>query len=212
MTYEKLLNQLPQGSKPTYGELLRTHEWKSFRNSIVNNQKEKCQDCGAVVYRDETQEEWQKRLVSIEVEVLANPFIYLLDKDTTDPELYEKMKIRNNPIRSKQFVKVLPPVILEVHHTYYIKGALPWEYPESSLQTLCSDCHHNKHFDADGNKLTRVKVYSDKSRSVVISSGDCSKCGGIGYIPEFKHRDAGVCYECGGSGILGFWDSAKPLK
>lgn len=30
---------------------------------------------------------------------------------------------------------------LHVHHRYYEKGKCPWEYPEDSLQTLCSECH-----------------------------------------------------------------------
>lgn len=30
---------------------------------------------------------------------------------------------------------------LHVHHTFYKKGAAPWEYPEASLQCLCEDCH-----------------------------------------------------------------------
>lgn len=31
--------------------------------------------------------------------------------------------------------------MLNVHHLYYLKDALPWEYPNSALVTLCSDCH-----------------------------------------------------------------------
>lgn len=30
---------------------------------------------------------------------------------------------------------------LEVHHTYYERGLKPWEYPDTSLHCLCSDCH-----------------------------------------------------------------------
>ena len=30
---------------------------------------------------------------------------------------------------------------LEVHHTFYEKGLLPWEYPDFSLHCLCHDCH-----------------------------------------------------------------------
>lgn len=31
---------------------------------------------------------------------------------------------------------------LNVHHQYYIKGRMPWEYSNDSLLTLCEDCHH----------------------------------------------------------------------
>jgi hypothetical protein len=32
--------------------------------------------------------------------------------------------------------------LLHVHHTYYLKGHKPWQYPDESLQTLCS-VHHS---------------------------------------------------------------------
>jgi len=34
---------------------------------------------------------------------------------------------------------------LVVHHTYYINGHLPWDYPDEYLLTLCNDCHYNFH-------------------------------------------------------------------
>lgn len=30
---------------------------------------------------------------------------------------------------------------LEIHHRYYQKGLMAWEYPEASLVCLCKDCH-----------------------------------------------------------------------
>lgn len=30
---------------------------------------------------------------------------------------------------------------LNVHHRYYSKGAMPWEYPDNALVTLCEPCH-----------------------------------------------------------------------
>lgn len=34
---------------------------------------------------------------------------------------------------------------LNVHHSYYTKGADPWDYPESSLNCLCETCHSERH-------------------------------------------------------------------
>ena len=34
---------------------------------------------------------------------------------------------------------------LSVHHSYYVTGRMPWMYPMWSLQTLCSDCHKERH-------------------------------------------------------------------
>lgn len=30
---------------------------------------------------------------------------------------------------------------LNVHHGYYEKGKMPWEYPNNTLHCLCEDCH-----------------------------------------------------------------------
>jgi len=35
--------------------------------------------------------------------------------------------------------------MLSVHHIYYEKGKMPWEYPDRALITLCEDCHENEH-------------------------------------------------------------------
>lgn len=32
---------------------------------------------------------------------------------------------------------------LHVHHQYYTKGNMPWEYPDDTLITLCLDCHES---------------------------------------------------------------------
>jgi hypothetical protein len=40
---------------------------------------------------------------------------------------------------------------LHVHHTRYLKGVDPWDYPVSLLITLCEDCHQMLH---DGASVT----------------------------------------------------------
>ncbi len=47
---------------------------------------------------------------------------------------------------------------LHVHHCYYNKGTPPWEYPSSSLVTLCKDCHdtESQFFYEQKNYLTDV--------------------------------------------------------
>jgi len=34
---------------------------------------------------------------------------------------------------------------LQVHHTKYIKGLMPWEYENETLISLCSACHRKEH-------------------------------------------------------------------
>jgi len=32
---------------------------------------------------------------------------------------------------------------LHVHHTYYLKGKDPWDYPDDAYLTLCKECHED---------------------------------------------------------------------
>ena len=34
---------------------------------------------------------------------------------------------------------------LHVHHKFYRKGAMPWEYTDQELEVLCEDCHESIH-------------------------------------------------------------------
>lgn len=34
---------------------------------------------------------------------------------------------------------------LHVHHTGYIRGRAPWQYPAAMLVTLCAPCHNRLH-------------------------------------------------------------------
>lgn len=42
-------------------------------------------------------------------------------------------------------VKCSSKKCIHVHHTVYVSGRKPWEYDESYLVTLCSDCHNKEH-------------------------------------------------------------------
>lgn len=37
---------------------------------------------------------------------------------------------------------------LHAHHLYYERGRPPWDYPDSALRCLCSDCHANATHEA----------------------------------------------------------------
>lgn len=34
---------------------------------------------------------------------------------------------------------------LNVHHVHYVKGRAPWQYHDSTLVTLCENCHEEDH-------------------------------------------------------------------
>ena len=48
---------------------------------------------------------------------------------------------------------------LQIHHKYYIKDRLPWQYSNSALITLCKNCHQKEH---DQNKIEVKKKESNK--------------------------------------------------
>ena len=57
---------------------------------------------------------------------------------------------------------------LNVHHTYYIKGREPWDYPNNALIVLCLNCHELAH--------ERIKAAKyNKERINKIDSGEVPK-------------------------------------
>lgn len=84
---------------------------------------------------------------------------------------------------------------LNIHHTYYVKGAKPWEYENDSLVTLCEDCHKKRH------ETTRIPLY-DQEKRLISNLVPCSRCGGSGYLPQYSHVEHGICFKCYGEGTV----------
>ena len=84
---------------------------------------------------------------------------------------------------------------LNVHHTYYVKGHKPWEYENDALVTLCEDCHKKRH------EGTAVPLLND-NKELVANLATCPRCGGSGYLPQYKHVEHGICFKCGGEGVV----------
>ena len=83
---------------------------------------------------------------------------------------------------------------LQVHHTHYIYGLDPWEYKDSELVTLCESCHSYIHSHYE------VPVYRLKGDNLVkVQLTPCSRCGGAGWFPEYKHVQGGICFRCHGA-------------
>lgn len=86
------------------------------------------------------------------------------------------------------------PTYLHVHHTFYIDGALPWDYSDADLMTLCNHCHLEVH------KNEKVAVFKKNKNGELFkaSYSVCTRCFGAGYFPEYKHVENGVCFKCNG--------------
>ena len=84
---------------------------------------------------------------------------------------------------------------LNIHHTYYIEGKKPWEYEDEALETLCEDCHKKRHEKAP------IPIYRG-DMSILGLTSICPRCGGSGYLPQYSHVEHGICFKCGGEGVI----------
>lgn len=85
---------------------------------------------------------------------------------------------------------------LNVHHKYYIQGHKPWEYENDALVTLCEDCHKRWH-----ENYTNIRLL-DSNHQLISTLVPCSRCGGSGYLPQYSHVEHGICFKCGGEGVI----------
>ena len=85
--------------------------------------------------------------------------------------------------------------LLEVHHYYYVRNWLPWQYPDDALVTFCAKCHENYH------KQNVVKVYKrlDANKFVEVNATPCKRCNGAGRFSIYKHIESGICFKCHGN-------------
>ena len=89
------------------------------------------------------------------------------------------------------------PKVLNVHHRYYINGKNPWEYDNEALVTLCEDCHCDIH------KSAKTPVYKDLYGKQFLRYAEiCDRCGGGGYLPQYRHVEGGICFKCWGEGVI----------
>lgn len=86
---------------------------------------------------------------------------------------------------------------LHIHHKYYQKGKLPWEYPDEALVTLCWSCHESLH-------SKETVSYYDESMNLISSLTPCDRCFGAGEFPEYHHVQNGICFKCGGAKYMEF--------
>jgi len=82
-----------------------------------------------------------------------------------------------------------------IHHTYYQKDHLAWEYPDYSLVTLCWACHEELHKNKTIPEL-------DESGNILSNKVVCSRCYGAGWIPQYSHVECGICFNCRGERFI----------
>lgn len=109
-------------------------------------------------------------------------------------EFYDRTSVDNE---GNYLETPITPNALNVHHRYYVDGKNPWEYDNDALITLCQDCHCLEH------KSTHTPVYRDLYNKQVLRYAEiCDRCGGSGYLPQYRHVEGGICFKCWGEGVI----------
>ena len=172
--YERLVEML-SGEKYipdrpwAYGDLLRLKFWKDRKNKILLRDKNKCTNCGlegTIVEKYLAKDGFgYKTYETSSIIVTDNP-----DHKLTINEI--------NSIR----VSYIPttPVVLHVHHHYYLLDSLPWEYNDKVLITFCSHCHHKWHTE---NKAVVYQKIDGKYHQRILTP--CERCNGVGSLEQF---------------------------
>lgn len=115
--YDELKKVYPNTTIP-YSELLRTKEWKLFREKILKRDNYRCCRCNNLA----TETSSDGKFTAFEVLVVP-------EYDVEHIELVYQDRYYQ----------------LHAHHKYYISSKLPWEYKIESLITLCQYCHEEIH-------------------------------------------------------------------
>ncbi len=122
--------------------------------------------------------------------------IHLLFKNVSICEYFDDFGIINNVYFYTNTSKAeydFP--ILQIHHKSYTTNHNAWEYEDSNLITLCESCHTKEH---ERHEIPLL----DQNNKLLKHMHTCNRCGGLGYINIYKHVQNGVCFACGGAGVV----------
>jgi len=83
---------------------------------------------------------------------------------------------------------------LNVHHKFYQKGNMPWEYEDEAFVTLCGACHQKTHEEET------IYLYNENGKKIILTP--CDRCDGTGEKPEYHYVQNGICFKCRGSRFI----------
>lgn len=84
---------------------------------------------------------------------------------------------------------------LEIHHTVYRKGHLPWEYSFDDVRVYCHAHHMELHrkWDIIGSGPKTEEGFRKVKPELL-----CPRCGGTGFLLEYQDLVGGKCMGCFG--------------
>lgn len=180
ISYEEIKNNYSNPCHIPYDILLKTSEWYNLRTKILERDNSICTVCniegsikrGKVYLRKPTDEENAEREKGEWVDFMGNGELSHL----TYSKIYG--------------IITDTPIILNVHHKYYIYLNKPWDYPMDAFVTVCASCHTKIHSNTD------IKTYSNNTFENTIPLTPCLKCNGTGFLNEYHYHHDGICFRC----------------
>lgn len=160
--YETIIPKLTNDKVKNYSLLLKTREWQLFRERILFRDGSKCVKCGLVDDQDIYEEiVYEKSYSEICREIHDfNQEVDRYYKDNPDEILSSLLGI-GKPFIGKKATpaqhRFIRTIHLEIHHKFYVKNRLPWEYSPNVLESLCGECHEKEHA-ANANCFTTMIV------------------------------------------------------
>ena len=183
--YSEILAEYNDEKIP-YSILLKANEWKEKKQQIANREKNICQICC-----NKCMDEFILKFVGNFVRHV--PATYEdVDVEVDHVNIFGEVDFTYNDIRI-QLVEQDIPRIPHVHHTYYLRNNLPWEYPENDLMLLCHDCHDRIH------QTQKIPVYMNNKKFELCNFTPCERCNGTGYLHEYDYFQNGICFKCNGA-------------
>ncbi|WP_210521213.1 hypothetical protein [Hymenobacter terricola] len=208
--FSKLLAEC-NGNYIAYQRLLNTNEWFERRKSILKRDINLCQQCGKGstigidwLPSDHPYKEsqfWEDEIIFFDGHTEKN---YIPPATFGDTPFFLTIPISDNGVivAFQGLIHAPKAYHLEIHHRYYLRSSLPWQYRDDALITLCNWCHRKVHSDG-----TPIPVYqSQVSRDVELQKFSnytvCTRCNGTGRLPQYDHVEKGVCFLCNSSGYI----------
>jgi hypothetical protein len=188
-SYEQLLENIDHDfSALTYYELLSTNEWETRRQDIIKRDKFTCCKCN-------------KGDTILKIVNGVKEYYWVTIPDNV--RRYKNSYVENNVLmeyyilddRDFIYTKAQRHHHLHVHHKYYIKGTLPWNYNDDCFETLCVHCHYELH------KKEIIPVYFRTANGLIEKTNmtPCKRCFGAGILPDFDYFMGGICFRCFGA-------------
>lgn len=173
--------ELSEQERLSYEALLQTQEWHDLRTRLLKEANYNCCYCDAC---GETTEVTKSNGTKIQMHIPYRTYDVIEEDDEYG---IPRVKVISTVVMTNP--------IIQVHHTYYVKSTLPWEYPDECFKVVCKRCHTRIHEEEE------IMMYANHMFKDGVKLTPCNRCEGLGYLYEFNYHMDGICFGCKGAGF-----------